>query len=248
MDKHASCEPEYISVWQKALSALQAFGEPPQGHVVSMQARLPWKRKVLGYFASSLPHCVEHLDMRCAGGLKSYSSASKRPRNTLPGLVLSHPPGGSGLCLLAQLPNLRTLDVDVAMGTDIGELAALTALTSLNLRLRDMPATSGCAGRDEGGLPHLRLHAHSLAPLSALTQLKHLSIGVEGLEHILQDSKPMRDSVPPTSRRSTPASSALCSGGAAFQGGAEEVQCGPGGLAHRSGAGEAQNEAGGLAY
>eukprot|EP00983_Pelagomonas_calceolata_P064863 1148321-Pelagomonas_calceolata.AAC.2 len=33
-DKHASCEPEYISIWQKALSALQAFGEPPQ---VSLQ-------------------------------------------------------------------------------------------------------------------------------------------------------------------------------------------------------------------
>ena len=29
-EKHASCEPEYISVWQKALSALQAFGQRPK--------------------------------------------------------------------------------------------------------------------------------------------------------------------------------------------------------------------------
>ena len=67
------------------------------------------------------------------------------------------------LALLSALSGLK-----VGGGRDKAQLMCRKNL----LCLRDMLATSGCTGRDEGDLPHLRLHTHALAPLSALSGLK----------------------------------------------------------------------------
>jgi hypothetical protein len=60
-EKHASCEPEYLPVWQKALGSLKQLGPG----ITSVTVTLPWRRKIMGHLASSIPPTVTQLTVRC---------------------------------------------------------------------------------------------------------------------------------------------------------------------------------------
>ncbi|WMP16279.1 tandem-95 repeat protein [Thiothrix lacustris] len=76
------------------------------------------------------------------------------------------------LSQLAQLPNLRTVDLSHTKLVDISALASLTKLTQLNLQFNDIASISSLAGMKQ--LQYLNLGFNEISDISALSGMNSL--------------------------------------------------------------------------